>query len=275
MTGKDMLPPPPRAPILRFCITRKEFTPAPLFEGAPLRRRTGPPGRPNPRGRETVWVPTPGTVAGSSAPGFVRFPCTHVRASIRRVSDRVGRWIPPLGLPAIRLPTRGEQAGRARGRNGALEGLRLEGATPVRGGDSGVGGEHPARTKSAALAVRTISRTGREKRRKPQQINTRAEENSRRQSCPNRTLGPMNPTGDEPKTGGVDWGHESGNANQMGPTERARMDMDTERPVRGPAGYSKRGIPTFRRKPRRGEVPDTKLQRDRPRDRAALQLLPG
>jgi hypothetical protein len=35
------------------------------------------------------------------------------------------------------------------------------------------------------------------------------------------------------------------------------MAMDTERPVRGPAGYSKRGIPTFQGKPRRGEVPDT------------------
>jgi hypothetical protein len=35
----------------------------------PLRRRTGPPGRSDPRGRETAWVPAPGTVAGRSAPG--------------------------------------------------------------------------------------------------------------------------------------------------------------------------------------------------------------
>jgi hypothetical protein len=124
------------------------------------------------------------------------FPCACTYP--RRVSDRVGRWIPPLRLPAIRLPTRGEQAGRARGRDGALEGLRLEGATPASEG------KHPARTKSAALAVRTVSRTGRDKRGKPQQINNRAEENRWRQGRPNRTLGPMNPTGDEPTNGGVD-----------------------------------------------------------------------
>jgi hypothetical protein len=39
------------------------------------------------------------------------FPRRHECASILRVSDRVGRWIPPLPLPAIRLPKRGNRRG--------------------------------------------------------------------------------------------------------------------------------------------------------------------
>jgi hypothetical protein len=69
IAGKSVLPPPPRAPISRFCITRKKYIPAPLFEGAPLRRRTSPLGSPDPRRRGTAWVSALRTVAGRSAPG--------------------------------------------------------------------------------------------------------------------------------------------------------------------------------------------------------------
>jgi hypothetical protein len=69
MAGKEALPPPPRAPISRSCITRKEYKSTLLSRDTSLRRRTSPLGSPDPRRRETAWVPTPGTVADRLAPG--------------------------------------------------------------------------------------------------------------------------------------------------------------------------------------------------------------
>jgi hypothetical protein len=41
IAGKDKVPPPPRAPILRFCITRKEYKSTLLFAGDGLGSYSG------------------------------------------------------------------------------------------------------------------------------------------------------------------------------------------------------------------------------------------
>jgi hypothetical protein len=62
-------PPPPRAPISYYCITRKEYNSTLLFAGGLPSQEDRSFQKTQSSGRGTAWVSALGTVAGQSAPG--------------------------------------------------------------------------------------------------------------------------------------------------------------------------------------------------------------
>jgi hypothetical protein len=67
--AKACSPPPPRAPISRFCITRKEYNSTLLFAGGLPSQEDRSFQKTQSSGRGTAWVSALGTVAGRSEPG--------------------------------------------------------------------------------------------------------------------------------------------------------------------------------------------------------------